>query len=148
MHQAGLPGVSADVGHLKRANGEGAARGAGSYGQVFKALRGGVQPVAVKVFPSNATDLQMAEFQKEVVILKSCSDRNIVQFLGACVTDTQTCLITECARPPPRPTHTPSSPHTCTSILWMTYQHRTSSEWAASQMYFDPMDDLSTKDQQ
>jgi len=69
--------------------------GAGSYGQVFKAMRGGVQPVAVKVFPSDATDMQMAEFQKEVVILKSCRDRNIVQFLGACVTDTQTCLVTE-----------------------------------------------------
>jgi len=50
---------------------------------------------AVKVFPSNATDVQMAEFQKEVVILKSCRDRNIVQFLGACITDTQTCLVTE-----------------------------------------------------
>lgn len=75
--------------------------GAGSYGQVFKAMRGGVQPVAVKVFPSDATDMQMAEFQKEVVILKSCRDRNIVQFLGACVTDTQTCLVTECEHLPP-----------------------------------------------
>lgn len=60
-------------------------------------MRGGTQAVAVKVFPSDATDIQMADFQKEVVILKSCRDRNIVQFLGACVTDTQTCLITECA---------------------------------------------------
>lgn len=50
---------------------------------------------AVKVFPANATDVQMADFQKEVVILKSCRDRNIVQFLGACITDTQTCLVTE-----------------------------------------------------
>lgn len=53
---------------------------------------------AVKVFPSNATDVQMADFQKEVVILKSCRDRNIVQFLGACITDTQTCLVTECVQ--------------------------------------------------
>lgn len=69
--------------------------GAGSYGQVFKAMRSGSQPVAVKVFPSDATEIQLADFQKEVVILKSCRDRNIVQFLGACVTDTQTCLVTE-----------------------------------------------------
>lgn len=69
--------------------------GAGSYGQVFKAIRNETQAVAVKVFPSNATDMQMADFQKEIVILKSCRDRNIVQFLGACITETQTCLVTE-----------------------------------------------------
>jgi len=66
--------------------------------QVYKAIKDGVTPVAVKVFPSNATDVQQEEFQREVVILKSCRDRNIVQFLGACVEAGQTFLVTG-ARP-------------------------------------------------
>ena len=31
----------------------------------------------------------------QVMILRSCRDRNIVQFLGACVTDDQLMLVTE-----------------------------------------------------
>ena len=65
--------------------------------QVYKAMKDGVSPVAVKVFPSNATDVQLEEFQREVVILKSCRDRNIVQFLGACIEDGQTFLVTGAA---------------------------------------------------
>ena len=61
---------------------------------MYKAIKDGVTPVAVKVFPSNATDVQQEEFQREVVILKSCRDRNIVQFLGACVEAGQTFLVT------------------------------------------------------
>ena len=66
--------------------------------QVYKAIKDGVTPVAVKVFPSNATDVQQEEFQREVVILKSCRDRNIVQFLGACVEAGQTFLVTGALR--------------------------------------------------
>ena len=47
--------------------------------QVYKAMKDGVSPVAVKVFPSNASQVQMEDFQREVIILKSCRDRNIVQ---------------------------------------------------------------------
>ena len=47
--------------------------------QVYKALSHGVQPVAVKVFPLTANAEQHAEFQREVVLLKSCRDGNIVQ---------------------------------------------------------------------
>jgi len=65
---------------------------------VYKAIKDGVTPVAVKVFPSNATDVQQEEFQREVVILKSCRDRNIVQFLGACVEAGQTFLVTGARR--------------------------------------------------
>ena len=57
-------------------------------------MKDGVSPVAVKVFPSNATDVQLEEFQREVVILKSCRDRHVVQFLGACIEDGQTFLVT------------------------------------------------------
>jgi hypothetical protein len=49
--------------------------------QVYKALSHGVQPVAVKVFPLTANAEQHAEFQREVVLLKSCRDGNIVQVL-------------------------------------------------------------------
>jgi Protein tyrosine and serine/threonine kinase len=64
--------------------------------QVYKALSHGVQPVAVKIFPTHATPQQHAEFQREVVLLKSCRDGNIVQFLGASQTESQTLMITEC----------------------------------------------------
>ena len=47
--------------------------------QVYKALSHGVQPVAVKVFPLTASAEQHADFQREVVLLKSCRDGNIVQ---------------------------------------------------------------------
>ena len=46
---------------------------------MYKALSHGVQPVAVKVFPLTANAEQHAEFQREVVLLKSCRDGNIVQ---------------------------------------------------------------------
>ena len=48
---------------------------------MYKALSHGVQPVAVKVFPLTANAEQHAEFQREVVLLKSCRDGNIVQVL-------------------------------------------------------------------
>lgn len=69
--------------------------GQGSFGTVYKALSHGVQPVAVKIFPTHATPQQHAEFQREVVLLKSCRDGNIVQFLGASQTEHQTLMITE-----------------------------------------------------
>jgi len=63
--------------------------------QVFKALRNGVQIVAVKVFREEATKgavtsltspYHAAQCRQEVSILKSCHDKNIVQFVGACLT--------------------------------------------------------------
>ena len=63
--------------------------------QVFKALRNGVQIVAVKVFKEEATrgaitslnsPYHAAQFRQEISILKSCHDKNIVQFIGACLT--------------------------------------------------------------
>jgi hypothetical protein len=46
---------------------------------VFKALKDGVQPVAVKVFPQAVAK----DVLREVGILKTCRDNNVVQFLGA-----------------------------------------------------------------
>lgn len=62
--------------------------------QVYKALRNGVQIVAVKVFKEEATrgaitsltsPHHAAQFKQEISILKSCHDKNIVQFVGACL---------------------------------------------------------------
>jgi len=61
--------------------------GEGSYGRVYRGVRGGVQDVAVKVLHAS-DDSQTKAFQKEISILKSISyDRNIVQFYGAVLTD-------------------------------------------------------------
>ena len=51
--------------------------------QVYKALRHGVQPVAVKVLAagSDARQLALSDFRREVAILKACRDANIVQFV-------------------------------------------------------------------
>lgn len=56
--------------------------------QVFKAVRNGVQIVAVKIFTdqlsSAACSAQYSEeLKREIFLLRSCHDRNIVQFLGA-----------------------------------------------------------------
>ncbi len=66
-----------------------------------------MQAVAVKVIALDATQQQRADFDREVRILESCRDRNIVQFLGSCADGTQTLLVTEFmdegAPPPPPP---------------------------------------------
>ena len=61
--------------------------------QVYKAIRGGVTVVAVKVMGETAAEQRQADrvmqqqelFEREIHILKSCRDRNVVQFLGACL---------------------------------------------------------------
>ncbi len=57
--------------------------------QVYKAVRNGVQTVAVKIFTDQISADHQARyaeaFRREIFILRSCHDRNIVQFLGACL---------------------------------------------------------------
>ena len=57
--------------------------------QVYKAIRNGVQVVAVKIFTDQVAGVNQARyteaFRREIFILRSCHDRNIVQFLGACL---------------------------------------------------------------
>ena len=57
--------------------------------QVYKAFRNGVQVVAVKIFTDQVPGENQARyaeaFRREIFILRSCHDRNIVQFLGACL---------------------------------------------------------------
>lgn len=60
-----------------------------SAAQVYKAFRNGVQVVAVKIFTDQVPGENQARyaeaFRREIFILRSCHDRNIVQFLGACL---------------------------------------------------------------
>lgn len=70
--------------------------------QVYRGLLRGVQAVAVKVFndgPQYTSDSSEERLQtlhsiktqrqtlikQEIAVLKSCRDRNIVQFVGACI---------------------------------------------------------------
>ena len=61
--------------------------------QVYKATRGGVATVAVKVMGETSASQRQANklmeqqelFEREIHLLKSCRDKNIVQFLGACM---------------------------------------------------------------
>lgn len=76
--------------------------------QVYKALRSGVQVVAAKVFQdrdpsssgsslpsSRASTVRSDVFKQEIAILKSCHDRNIVQFIGACLQPDCTIMVME-----------------------------------------------------
>ncbi|KAL4437441.1 hypothetical protein ABPG75_004580 [Micractinium tetrahymenae] len=82
---------------VKRPDGSDWSLGSGGFGKVYKALRHGVQPVAVKVLLTalDMRQMAMAEFRREVAILRACRDVNIVQFIGAHLGPDQTMLVTE-----------------------------------------------------
>ena len=69
--------------------------GSGSFGQVYKGLRRGVQAVAVKKLNcTTSPDAWLRLLVKEVNVLKEVSyDRNIVQFYGACLEDQATAML-------------------------------------------------------
>ncbi|CAK0785070.1 hypothetical protein CVIRNUC_008276 [Coccomyxa viridis] len=73
--------------------------GTGASAHVYKAIRNGVQVVAVKIFTDQVAGENQARyteaFRREIFILRSCHDRNIVQFLGACLQVGQTILVQE-----------------------------------------------------
>lgn len=82
--------------------------GAGASAKVYRALKSGVQVVAAKVFQeqdpnssgsllssSRASAARTDVFKQEIAILKSCHDRNIVQFIGACLQPDCTIMVME-----------------------------------------------------
>ncbi|DBA87527.1 hypothetical protein WJX77_000324 [Trebouxia sp. C0004] len=82
--------------------------GAGASAKVYRALKSGVQVVAAKVFQdrepnssgsllpsSRASTVRLDVFKQEIAILKSCHDRNIVQFIGACLQPDCTIMVME-----------------------------------------------------
>ena len=76
---------------------------------MYRALKSGVQVVAAKVFqerdpnsssssmiPSSRASAARSDiFKQEIAILKSCHDRNIVQFIGACLQPDCTIMVME-----------------------------------------------------
>lgn len=75
--------------------------GAGSYGTVFRGVRNGSTPVAVKVPQlqqlSRASDRERERRQllKEARNLQACRDPHVVQFLGVCFQGDSLLLVTE-----------------------------------------------------
>ncbi|KAI3429894.1 hypothetical protein D9Q98_010205 [Chlorella vulgaris] len=72
--------------------------GSGGFGRVYKGLRHGVQPVAVKIIPVRGDQQHpaaQAEVRQEIAILRACRDVNIVQFVGAHLGGAETRLVTE-----------------------------------------------------
>ncbi|KAI3425130.1 hypothetical protein D9Q98_008902 [Chlorella vulgaris] len=85
---------------LKRADGTDWQLGAGGFGTVYKAMRNGVQPVAVKVLGSVNSGLVLksmtpSDFAHEISILRACRATNVLQFQGACFQENRTLLVTE-----------------------------------------------------
>eukprot|EP00887_Chlorella_sp_A99_P002361 scaffold10.g2361.t1 len=70
--------------------------GTGGFGRVYKALRNHAQPVAVlNVASYEVRSLAQTDFMREVSILRACRDPNIVLFLGACLSEDRSMLVTE-----------------------------------------------------
>ncbi|DBB13762.1 TPA: hypothetical protein ACH3X3_000769 [Trebouxia sp. C0006] len=85
----------AEITICKRPDGSDWVLGIGSFGQVVKGLRGGVQDVALKMLIGE-THYHINSFRQEIEILKSLSfDRSIVQFYGTCPWQGKTMLVLE-----------------------------------------------------
>lgn len=69
--------------------------GRGAFGAVYKGTIDGVTEVAVKLFFKIGEPKQQEEVLKEISILKSCRDRHVLNFLGACIVEGQIVLVTE-----------------------------------------------------
>ncbi|KAK9805449.1 hypothetical protein WJX73_008439 [Symbiochloris irregularis] len=92
-----------EIAICKRDDGTDWELGAGGFGRVYKAIKGGTTTVAVKVMGDTQDGqktavalLQRQEaFEREILLLKSCRDRHVVQFLGACMQNGKLMLVTE-----------------------------------------------------
>lgn len=77
--------------------GEPVLLGSGGYGQVFRGLRNGVQPVAIKITLGHACSEEKVRRQlfREISLLRQLRDNHIVQFYGACLQGDRLMLVTE-----------------------------------------------------
>lgn len=103
----------------KRPDGTDWILGQGGFGKVYKAMRDGVHPVAVKVLVTDGhlSDAEKESFMKEMAILKYCRDGNIVQFIGSCIQGDKIMLITE-FMPGGDLFHALTRPATRTALRW------------------------------
>ncbi|PSC71778.1 serine threonine-kinase [Micractinium conductrix] len=69
--------------------------GTGAFGTCYKGLYHGSMLVAVKVLHRVESRRRGEEFEREVGLLKQLHDRNIVQFIGACLDGPAPMLVTE-----------------------------------------------------
>ncbi|KAK9836640.1 hypothetical protein WJX74_005022 [Apatococcus lobatus] len=69
--------------------------GRGAFGEVFKARYNSVQIVAVKQLREGGDERAKLDFLREVAIMKKLRAENIVRFLGVCVKESKTMLVTE-----------------------------------------------------
>jgi hypothetical protein len=83
-----------DIQVARRDDGREWKLGGGAFGEVYKAMLKGVNPVAVKVLRDQSYTSR-DEFGKEVGLLKTLHNSNIVQFQGACLEEDKMLLITE-----------------------------------------------------
>jgi hypothetical protein len=79
----------------KRPDGSYWQLGTGAFGTCYKGLYHGRQLVAVKVLHRVEERRRGEEFEREVALLKDLRDRNIVQFIGACLDGPTPMLVTE-----------------------------------------------------
>eukprot|EP00887_Chlorella_sp_A99_P007439 scaffold2.g7439.t1 len=86
-----------EIAILKRHDGTDWRLGSGGFGTVYKAVRNGVQTVAVKVLSTSedAGRMDDGEFTREIALLRACRDANVLQFAGAYIKDGHLCLVTE-----------------------------------------------------
>ncbi|KAK9807895.1 hypothetical protein WJX72_012418 [[Myrmecia] bisecta] len=88
-------GPNEEIQICKRADGRLWELGVGSFGKVYKAIKGGVQEVAVKTLHRIDSKME-ADFIREIAMMKFVSrDRNMVQFYGACVQPNNLMLVLE-----------------------------------------------------
>lgn len=80
---------------VKRPDGTYWQLGTGAFGTCYKGLYHGSQLVAVKVLHRVEERRRGEEFEREVSLLKTLQNRNIVQFIGACLDGPAPMLVTE-----------------------------------------------------
>ncbi|KAK9800808.1 hypothetical protein WJX73_008831 [Symbiochloris irregularis] len=85
-----------DVQICTREDGSRHRLGKGGFGEVYKALIRGVQPVALKLFTEKDAGDQVTAIQlRELQMLKDCHSAYVVQFLGALLFDGHIAIVTE-----------------------------------------------------
>lgn len=63
--------------------------------QVYKGIKEGVHEVAIKIFPAIISPRDLESLQREIAVLRSCNNKNIVHFYGVCFKGLDAWLVME-----------------------------------------------------
>lgn len=63
--------------------------------QVYKGVKDGVHEVAIKIFPAISSPRNLETLQREIAVLRSCNNKNIVHFYGVCFKGLDAWLVME-----------------------------------------------------